>query len=91
VNVDLSYFDRIIPCGLAWADVTSMAKELGAEQNMGKIRERFLRHFAAIFGYSDIEEEGFDLNVLRSEGGDENIDRTPKQLETRNQELETSR
>ncbi len=28
VNTDLSYFKRIVPCGLAWADVTSMAKEL---------------------------------------------------------------
>jgi lipoate-protein ligase B len=56
VNVDLSYFDRIIPCGLGWAGVTSMAKQLGAEQNMDKVRERFLSHFAAIFGYSDVEE-----------------------------------
>ncbi|HEY3166602.1 MAG TPA: lipoyl(octanoyl) transferase LipB, partial [Candidatus Binatia bacterium] len=28
VNTDLSYFNRIIPCGLSWADVTSMAREL---------------------------------------------------------------
>ena len=32
VNVDLSYFERIIPCGLAWAGVTSMSKELGVRQ-----------------------------------------------------------
>jgi lipoate-protein ligase B len=56
VNVDLNYFKRIIPCGLAWADVTSMDKELGAEQNMDKVRERFLRHFAATFGYTEIKE-----------------------------------
>ena len=36
VNADLSYFNRIIPCGLAWADVTSMAKELGTEQNLAE-------------------------------------------------------
>src|SRR5215470_12331160 len=34
VNTDLSYFKRIIPCGLPWAGVTSMEKELGAEQSM---------------------------------------------------------
>ena len=34
VNTDLSYFQRIIPCGLAWAEVTSMQKELGVEQDM---------------------------------------------------------
>jgi lipoyl(octanoyl) transferase len=59
VNVDLSYFRRIVPCGLPWADVTSMAKELGAEQNMDEVRERFLRHFAAIFGFHEVKE-GFD-------------------------------
>src|SRR5262245_24316430 len=33
VNTDLSYFNRIIPCGLKWAGVTSMARELDAEHN----------------------------------------------------------
>jgi lipoate-protein ligase B len=56
VNTDLSYFTRIIPCGLSWADVTSMAKELGAEQSQTEVRERFLHHFAELFGYSDIRE-----------------------------------
>jgi lipoate-protein ligase B len=56
VNVDLSYFNRIVPCGLGWAEVTSLAKELGAEQNLDEVRERFLHNFAAIFGYLDVEE-----------------------------------
>jgi lipoate-protein ligase B len=59
VNTDLSYFQRIIPCGLAWADVTSMATELGKEQSAKRVRERFLRNFAAIFGYQRVTE-GFD-------------------------------
>src|SRR4029434_3048051 len=54
VNTDLSYFNRIIPCGLSWADVTSMARELGEEQRQSEVRERFLHHFAKCFGYSDI-------------------------------------
>src|SRR5918996_490700 len=41
VNTDLSYFKRIIPCGLDWADVTSMAKELGTEQSLARVREKF--------------------------------------------------
>ena len=57
VNTDLAYFNRIIPCGLAWADVTSMAQEKGAEQNSSKVRDRFLINFAEIFGYSEIEED----------------------------------
>jgi lipoate-protein ligase B len=55
VNSDLSYFRRIVPCGLAWADVTSMAKELGAAQNLVDVRDRFLHHFAELFGYADIK------------------------------------
>jgi lipoate-protein ligase B len=57
VNPDLSYFKRIIPCGLPWADVTSMAEELGAERTLSDVRERFLHHFADLFGYSDIRED----------------------------------
>jgi lipoate-protein ligase B len=56
VNTDLSYFTRIIPCGLRWADVTSMARELGGEQSQSEVRERFLHHFAECFGYSKIEK-----------------------------------
>ena len=55
VNTDLSYFDRIIPCGLSWADVTSMAKELGKDPSVHNVRESFLRHFAELFGYTEIE------------------------------------
>ena len=56
VNTDLSYFNRIIPCGLSWADVTSMDRELGAEQNLVEVRDWFLNHFAELFGYSKIEK-----------------------------------
>jgi len=62
VNTDLSYFSRIIPCGLAWAEVTSMAKELGATQSVERVKERFLRHFVDVFGYADIKEELKDVN-----------------------------
>ena len=54
VNTALSYFNRIIPCGLAWADVTSMEKEIDVEQSLGDVREGFLHHFAEIFGYHDV-------------------------------------
>ena len=67
VNTDLGYFQRIIPCGLAWAEVTSMHKELGVEQSLGEVRERFLHHFAEIFGYQGIiedTEQSADLNGL---------------------------
>ena len=65
INPDLSYFQRIIPCGLAWADVTSMQKELGTTQDLAGVRERFLHHFAAVFRYSDVIEgvDGFDFSA----------------------------
>ncbi len=69
VNTDLAYFQRIIPCGLAWAEVTSMQKELGLEQSPCNVRQRFLRHFADIFGYQDVIEEveqSGDLNGLNA-------------------------
>jgi lipoyl(octanoyl) transferase len=56
VKPDLSYFKRIIPCGLAWAEVTSMRQELDMEQSMQRIRNRFLHHFAEVFGYSQVEK-----------------------------------
>jgi lipoate-protein ligase B len=64
VNPDLSYFKRIIPCGLAWADITSMAQELGREQSTECVKDSFLRHFAEVFGYLDIQESG-----LSEDGG----------------------
>ena len=56
VNTDLSYFRCIVPCGLSWAEVTSMKKELSVEQSMNQVRTRFLHHFTDIFGYSDVNE-----------------------------------
>ena len=62
VNTDLSYFNRIVPCGLAWADVTSMARELGDDQSLEQVKVSFLNDFAETFGYSDMKEDLEDLN-----------------------------
>ena len=39
VNPDLSYFDRIIPCGIADAQVTSMEKELNRSVSLEQVQE----------------------------------------------------
>jgi lipoate-protein ligase B len=65
VNTDLSYFKRIIPCGLAWADVTSMAKELGKEQSIEQVKHKFLNCFAEVFDYSSIEDI-FDFSEFQA-------------------------
>jgi lipoate-protein ligase B len=68
VNPDLEYFRRIVPCGLAWADVTSMAREIGTAHNLTEVRERFLLNFADIFGYQavreDLPDQGSDSSSL---------------------------
>jgi lipoate-protein ligase B len=89
VNTDLSYFNRIIPCGLSWADVTSMARELGEEQNAECIRARFLDHFAELFGYSDIEETCELGGKPTSEGDSQNSFAFRVSGSTRNSKLET--
>jgi lipoate-protein ligase B len=58
VNTDLSYFSRIVPCGLSWAGVTSMERELGARQDLSRVKHVFSRFFAAIFGYDDMRVHG---------------------------------
>lgn len=37
VNPDMSAFSKIVPCGIADADVTSMAKELGRQINIAEV------------------------------------------------------
>src|ERR1041385_5198868 len=69
VTTDLAYFERIVPCGLAWADVTSMARELGAAQSLTAVRNCFLKNFAETFGYDRTtrflpEQEFSDSNNL---------------------------
>lgn len=56
VNTDLSYFQRIVPCGLRWAEVTSMEKELGRKLPIEQVKERFLSHFVKEFGYAELKE-----------------------------------
>ena len=65
VNPDLTFFERIVPCGLPWADVTSMEKELGTAPWMSEVREKFLHHFAQVFGHTDIkatENRGWNID-----------------------------
>ncbi len=50
VNVDLGYFDNIVPCGIRGKGVTSMHVELGvSEVDMAQVRSRLLHHFSVLF------------------------------------------
>ena len=44
VNVDLGYFDNIIPCGIKGKAVTSMEAELGRKIPEKEVKEKILKH-----------------------------------------------
>ena len=50
VNVDLGYFDNIIPCGIQGKAVTSLSVELGVKEiPVEEVKEKIKRHFSALF------------------------------------------
>lgn len=49
VNTDLSYFNNIIPCGIANKQVTSLSKELGRKMDINEVKEKVKRNFEKIF------------------------------------------
>lgn len=49
VNTDLSFFEKIIPCGIANAGVTSLKKEIGKEFSMTTIKSEFIELFEQLF------------------------------------------
>ena len=49
VNSDLSYFDLIIPCGIAAKPVTSMQKELAEQLEMQEVAHSISRNFGVVF------------------------------------------
>ncbi len=52
LNTDLSYFDGIIPCGIADKGVTSLAALLGAPVDEAAAARRVIGHFGDVFGYA---------------------------------------
>jgi len=49
VNTDLSYFNNIVPCGIANKQVTSLQKELGTTVPMSDVKQRVKRNFEYVF------------------------------------------
>ncbi len=49
VNVNLGYFDNIIPCGIKGKAVTSMEAELGKKIDEQTVKEKILKHFKNLF------------------------------------------
>ena len=49
VNVDLGYFDNIIPCGIKGKAVTSMEAELGRKISEDEVKQKIMNHLAVLF------------------------------------------
>jgi lipoyl(octanoyl) transferase len=49
INTDLEYFSHINPCGFLDKGVTSMEKELGATQDIDKIKETLKDNLSSVF------------------------------------------
>jgi len=60
VNLDLSYFDLIVPCGITANPVTSMKKELGREVDMDAVVQSVSRNFGRVFGSQMLWVETLD-------------------------------
>lgn len=56
VNTDLTYFQHIIPCGLADADVTSMQRLTGERFAMAEVEAEVVDAFERLFGVEFAEE-----------------------------------
>lgn len=50
VDMDLTPFSHIVPCGLAGCRVTSMAAACGESVDIGEVRRQLAKEFAAVFG-----------------------------------------
>jgi lipoyl(octanoyl) transferase len=60
VNTDLSYFDLIVPCGIAAKAVTSMQRELGREVDLDEVARSVARNFGSVFGSQILWVESID-------------------------------
>jgi len=49
VNIDLSHFEFIVPCGIQGKTVTSLEKELGKKIDYEEVKQKIKFHFEAIF------------------------------------------
>jgi len=64
INTQLDHFGNIIPCGIADANkgVTSLATELGDQQDIASVKDKLRHHFQELFEFELIDE-----NILINE------------------------
>ena len=55
-NVNLGYFDHIIPCGIRGKAVASMEAELGKKVDEEEVKEKIIKHFKVLFEVDEVIE-----------------------------------
>lgn len=55
VNTDLSYFEKIVPCGIDDKAVTSLEKELGKPQDTNDVKAKLKKHIGELFEMKFLE------------------------------------
>jgi lipoyl(octanoyl) transferase len=63
VNNDLQPFEWIVPCGIEHCRVTSLSRELGAEQDLDAFAETVVARFGEVFEREPVEAEPADLGL----------------------------
>ncbi|MEI7906763.1 MAG: lipoyl(octanoyl) transferase LipB [Bacteroidota bacterium] len=51
VNTDLTFFDRIIPCGIFHKGITSLQNVLGKTIEIADVHQHLIKHFSNIFSF----------------------------------------
>ena len=63
VNNDLQPFEWIVPCGIEGCRVTSLSRELGAEQDVGAFAETVVARFGEIYDREPVPTEPTELGL----------------------------
>ena len=66
VNIDLSYFNLIVPCGITTKPVTSMQQELGKPLDLNTVAESISRNFGTVFSSQILWVETLDALLARA-------------------------
>jgi lipoyl(octanoyl) transferase len=61
LSTDLSYFDRIVPCGIPGRGVTSVERVLSRQVELNEFSELFVKSFGEVFGCSPVFISSEDL------------------------------
>jgi lipoyl(octanoyl) transferase len=63
VNNDLQPFEWIVPCGIEGVAMTSLSRELGAEQDLGAFADTIVARFAEVFERLPTATDPADLGL----------------------------